>query len=198
MKTVPRICTLHPDTLNERIMHLQQGSDFSALQSHPRMLHLIFYHKKINSRLDLLQQLKKSNVLPSLNTVSGARKAFDKYMEVGDLRQNKKDIIMLLSQHLNVKPSAIRNCLHPHCWGSQTTLVNVKRNLLVLQETGFTADQILSGLDVVLYPPDLVQDQLNQLPQRPQIQPFSRFKSKINVLQHLLYFMEKNASLTSL
>lgn len=198
VKALPRICTLHPDTLSERINHLREDSEFSALQSHPRMLHLLFYHKKIISRLDLLQQVKKSNVVPSLNKVSGPRRVFSKYMKVGDLRQNKKDIITYLSQDFGVTPATIRKCLHLHCWGPQTTLTNVQRNLSVLKEVGFTIDQVMAGLDVVLYPPDVVQDQLNQLPQRPQVQPFSRFKSEVNVLQHLLYFIEKNTTKSSL
>lgn len=198
VKALPRICTLHPVTLKERINYLQQSSEFSALQSHPRMLHLLYYHKKISSRLDLLQQVKKSSVVPSLNKLSGTKKVFNKYMTVGDLRPSKKDIIVCLSQHLSVKPTTIRKCLHFHCWGSQTTVVNVQRNLAILKELGFTVDQLMAGLDVVLYPPDLVQDQLMQLPQRPQVQPYSVFKSKVNVLQNLLYFMDKNASLTSI
>lgn len=198
VKSLPRICTLHPDTLKERINYLQQNSKFSALQSHPRMLYLLYYHKRVNSRLELLQQVKKSSVVPSLNKLSGPKIIFKKYMTVGDLRHNKKDIVTCLSQHLNVKPAIIRKCLHFHCWGSQTTVVNVQRNLSVLQEEGFTVDQLMAGLDVLLYPPDLVQDHLMQLPHRPQIQPYSVFKSKVNILQHLLYFMEKNASLTSI
>lgn len=198
MKALPRICTLHPDTLKDRINHLQQNPEFSALQSHPRMLHLIYYHKKIVSRLDLLQQVKKFSVVPSLNKLSGTSEAFNKYMTVGDLRHNKRDIVMCLSQHLSVEPTVIRNCLHFNCWGPQTTVVNVQRNLSALREVGFNVDQLLSGLDAVLYPPDLLLDQLTQLPQRPQVQPFSRFKSKVNVLQHLIYFMEKNSSLTSM
>ncbi|KAG0719727.1 Transcription termination factor 5, mitochondrial [Chionoecetes opilio] len=121
LKCLPRICTLHPDTLQERINHLQQIPEFVALQSHPRMLQLIYYHKK-------------------------------------------------------------------------TTIVNVQRNLVTLRKLGFTEEQLVAGLDVVLYSPELLADQLAQLPQRPQVQPFSLFKSDINVLQMLLYFMEKNVS----
>lgn len=119
-------------------------------------------------------------------------------MTVGDLRQNKRDVIMLLSKHMNVKPNIIREHLHHQCWGSQTNVVNVQRNILTLKGVGFTEKQIMAGLDVLLYPPDLLHDQLALLPNRPQVQPFSEYKSNVNVLQMLLYFMEKNASLTSL
>lgn len=197
MRALPRICTLHPETLKERINHLQT-SELSALMSNPRMLHLIYYHKKVTSRLDRVQEVTESSVVPSLCKLTGTERAFSKYMTVGDLRKNKRDIIMYLSQHLSVKPSIIRKCLHSRCWGPQTTVVNVQRNLSVLREEGFTVEQLMDSLDVVLYPPDLVLDQLTQLPHRPQIQPFSRFKSEINVLQYLLYFMEKNASLSSI
>ena len=118
-------------------------------------------------------------------------------MTVGYMRPNKRDVIMLLSRHLNVKSDVIEKYLHLQCWGSQTTVVNVQRNLLTLREFGFTEEQFMAGLDVVLYPPNLLYYQLAQLPKRPQVQPFSVFKSNINVLQLLLYFMEKNASLTS-
>lgn len=198
LRTLPRICTLHPDTLQERINHLQQIPEFFALRSHPRMLHLIYYHRKVTSRLDLLQQVKNTSAVPSLNKLSGTKKVFNKYMTVGDLRQNKRDVIMCLSRCLSVKPDVIRKCLHLQCWGSQTTVVNVQRNLSTLRELGFTEEQLMAGLDVVLYPPDLLYDQLAQLPQRPQVQPFSVLKSDINILQLLLYFMEKNASFTSL
>ncbi|XP_045133484.1 transcription termination factor 5, mitochondrial-like isoform X2 [Portunus trituberculatus] len=198
LKTLPRICTLHPDTLEERLNELRQIPEFHALQSHPRMLHLIYYHKKVSSRLDQLQQVKSTSALPSLNTLSGTKKIFDKYMTVGDLRQNKRDVIMLLSKHMNVKPNVIRKHLHDQCWGSQTNVVNVQRNILTLKEVGFTEEQLMAGLDVLLYPPDLLHDQLALLPKRPQVQPFSEYKSNVNVLQMLLYFMEKNVSLTSL
>ncbi|XP_063861355.1 transcription termination factor 5, mitochondrial-like isoform X2 [Scylla paramamosain] len=198
LKALPRICTLHPDTLQERLNELQQIPEFYALQSHPRMLHLIYYHNKVTSRLDQLQQVKNTSALPSLNTLSGTKKVFDKYMTVGDLRQNKRDVVMLLSKHMNTKPNIIRKHLHHQCWGSQTNVINVQRNILTLRGVGFTEEQLMVGLDVLLYPPDLLHDQLALLPHRPQVQPFSDYKSDVNILQLLLYFMEKNASLTSL
>lgn len=198
LKALPRICTLHPDTLQKRINHLQQIPELFALWSHPRMLHLIYSHKKVTSRLDLLQQAKTTTVVPSLNRLSGTEKNFNKYMTVGDLKQNKRDVIMCLSIHLSVKPAVIRKCLHRQCWGPQTTVVNVQRNLSTLRELGFTEEQLMAGLDVVLYPPDLLSDQLAQLPHRAQAQPFSVLKSSISILQLLLYFMEKNAPFTYL
>lgn len=196
LKTVPRICTLHPDTIQERISHLQQVPEFMALHSHPRMLRLICYYHTVRSRLDLLQQVKNINAVPSLNTLSGTKNAFRKYITVGDLRQNKRDVITCLAKYLNVKASMIRDKLHLQCWGPQTTVLSVRKNLISLTKESFSKEQIMAALDVVLYPPDLLLDQLAQLPHRPQVQPFSKLKSDPNVLQLLLYFMEKNASCT--
>ncbi|MPC25214.1 hypothetical protein E2C01_018319 [Portunus trituberculatus] len=68
LKTLPRICTLHPDTLEERLNELRQIPEFHALQSHPRMLHLIYYHKKVSSRLDQLQQFNMRSVATKSST----------------------------------------------------------------------------------------------------------------------------------
>ncbi|XP_071545805.1 transcription termination factor 5, mitochondrial-like [Panulirus ornatus] len=196
LKTVPRICTLNPDTIQERITHLQQDPEFKALHSHPRMLRLICYYHTVRSRLDFLQQVKNTNAIPSLNTLSGTRSAFHKYISVGELRQNKRDVINCLAKFLNVKASVIRDKLHLQCWGPQTTVVSVRKNLVNLMQHGFSKEQVMAALDVVLYSPDLLLDQLTKLPHRPQVQPYSKLKSNPNVLQLLLYFMEKNASCT--
>ncbi|KAG7167233.1 Transcription termination factor 5-like, partial [Homarus americanus] len=194
LKAVPRICTLHPDTLQQRFSLLQQIPEFAALRPHPRMLRLLCYYNKVTYRLDLLQQVKNTNVVPSLNTLSGSKSRFHKYITVGDLRENKRDVIICLGELLNEKSSVIRKCLHIQCWGQHTTVVSVRKNLSALLKEGFSKKQILSALDVVLYPPELLLDQLTQLPCRPQAQPFLNIKTDLNVLQLLLYFMEKNAS----
>ncbi|XP_069183761.1 transcription termination factor 5, mitochondrial isoform X2 [Procambarus clarkii] len=193
--SVPRICSLHPDTLQERLSLLQKVPEFAALSYHPRFLHLLVHFNKASSRLDFLQQMKNTNVFPTLNTLCGTSKMFHRYVAVGDHRYNKREVINCLAKQMNETSSTIREALHFQSWSQgQTTIVSVRKNLLKLRKEGFTKEQLLAALDVVLYPPELLSDQLAQLPLRAQAQPFTTLKSKPHALQLLLYFMNKNMS----
>lgn len=188
------MCTLNPETIQERIAALQKVPEFEALHSHPRILRLIYYNTKIKSRLDLLHQLKDVKSMPSLNILSGDTDQFHRYLTLGELKQNRRDIVTFLARSFQVKSSKIRDILKMQFGGPQTTLVNVKNNLHHLLGEGFTKEQVLAALDVVLYPPELVSDQLSHLAKRPEAQPYSELKDNPNALQLLLYFMVKDSS----
>ncbi|XP_037776073.1 uncharacterized protein LOC119573112 isoform X1 [Penaeus monodon] len=190
--SLPQVCTLNPETIQERIATLQKVPEFEALHSHPRILRLIYYNTKIKSRLDLLHQLKDVKSMPSLNILSGDTDQFHRYITLGELKQNRRDIVTFLARSFHVKSSKIRDMLKVQL--PQTTVINVKNNLHHLLAHGFTKEQVLEALDVVLYPPELVSDQLSHLAKRPEAQPYSEFKDNPNALQLLLYFIVKNSS----
>ncbi|KAK3878706.1 hypothetical protein Pcinc_016653 [Petrolisthes cinctipes] len=191
VRAIPWVCTLKPETIEERINLLEQIPELGVLKSHPRVLRLIVYYKKVLSRLAHLQQVKNSSAVPSLNKLAGHNVLFDKYVKVGNSRRESRDIITFISEYFGVTRIAVRNMLHTRCWGPQTNVLNIKVNLAHLVDKGFTKRDLFSALDVVLYPPDFLKEQLSKLPHRPQVQTY--LSNKI-LLYLLLYYMDKSIS----
>ncbi|KAK8718630.1 hypothetical protein OTU49_014592, partial [Cherax quadricarinatus] len=137
-------------------------------------------------------KVKKTDAVPSLSTLLGSESNFHKYITVGNQKHSRNDVITCLATDMNESISTIKDALHFQAWEQHPTVISVRQNLMTLMKKGFTKSQVLSALDVVLYPTELVQDQLSQLPHRLQALPFSMLISDPHVLQILLYFMEKS------
>lgn len=192
LRAIPKIHNLHPKTLQDRISFLREVPVLDALSSHPRALHLLFRYKVVTSRLEFLHKVKKTDAVPSLSTLLGSESNFHRYITVGNQKHNRNDVITCLATDMNESISTIKDALHFQAWEQHPTVISVRQNLMTLMKKGFTKSQVLSALDVVLYPTELVQDQLSQLPHRLQALPFSMLISDPHVLQILLYFMEKS------
>lgn len=194
MRAIPWVCTLKPETIEERIRLLEQIPELGALKSHPRVLRLIVYYKKVHSRLTHLQQVKNSSSVPSLNMLAGHTVMFEKYVKVGNNRRESRDIVSFIAEYFGVTRVTVREVLHARCWGPHTSLLNVRTNLAHLLENGFTSDDLYSAMDVVLYPPDLVKDQLSKLTHSPEDHPNIPTMPGKTILRLLLYYMDKKVS----
>ncbi|XP_064091916.1 transcription termination factor 5, mitochondrial-like [Macrobrachium nipponense] len=187
----PQIFSLQPRTVKERIQEIQLTPEFSGINSHPRMLRLIHYNTKARRRLDVLRQIKDTRAVPSLNVITGDQDRFNKYIAIGYLRVNRKDIVTYLAKHFKVKSSVIRKNLRLPSHKQQVSVVSVKSNVTYLSHLGFLAEQMLSSLEVLLYPPDIVVQQVQDLMQRLDSYEVHNIVSLPHALQLLLYYLDK-------
>ncbi|XP_068219019.1 transcription termination factor 5, mitochondrial isoform X2 [Palaemon carinicauda] len=186
----PQIFSLQPRTVKARIQEIQQIPEFSGSNTHPRLLRLIHYSRKVRRRLDLLRQIKDTRAVPSLNIITGDQDKFNKYVALGYLRINMKDIITYLSKHFKVKGSFIRKNLHQPSHKQQASVVSVKSNVTYLCHQGFKEDQLLSSLEILMYPPDVVKQQFQDLLHKLGM-PAQQIVNVPYALQLLLYYLDK-------
>ena len=79
--------------------------------------------------------------------------------------------------------------VHPH-W-QQLNVLNVKLVMDLVTNGKYSKKQIFNGLHLFLYPAQVVGQVLQELPGRPELQPFSKFRKSDNALQIVLYYVEK-------
>lgn len=70
------IFTLSSDTVYERLHDLDKIPEFKVLKSHPRILRLVHFQKKVVSRLNYLQDMRVK--CASLHILSSTRDQFEK------------------------------------------------------------------------------------------------------------------------
>lgn len=83
--------------------------------------------------------------------------------------------------------------LKEHPFYNKTSLGDVSLTIQYLLDEGLTLDQINAGLTIVLYSTELVKESLEALKQE---EFYERIKDRDNVLDYLLYFVERNSAFT--
>jgi hypothetical protein len=83
---------------------------------------------------------------------------------------------------------------HPHY--TQLNSENMKRVIELLDSRCFTKLQIFNGLQLILYPVEVVIDKLNELPYRPDLQPIENALKEPTILQIVLYLLEQEFMFT--
>lgn len=186
---LPGIYTLHPNTVVNRINELQKFNEFKSFENHPRMIRTIYYNKKIKSRMDLV---KKSDVkkLPSLNILTGSNAQFYKYITLGELRTNKRDLATFLAEYFSKEKSIVMELLNNKNL-PQTTVVDAQENIEFLIKVGFSCEQVWENVDVVVYQPELLHKEFEKVCMRINAQNLGEIRNNVNFLQLLLYFLNK-------
>lgn len=197
----PHVLTLSSETVRWRLEQLQEVPEFQALVKHPRVLRLVHYQTKAQSRLDHLHEARVRCV--SLHILCTSRKHFQKYITDGSDRTKGMDIMYYLSSVLKIDETKIRRSMQLHPFYCHVPLVSIKSTLDLLLERGYTKQQIFKDIQVLLYPRSDVEDELNQMPCRKELSPEYLFMgsqdfciSKDHHLGLCLYFLERRHHFT--
>ncbi|XP_049852916.1 transcription termination factor 5, mitochondrial isoform X2 [Schistocerca gregaria] len=165
----PHVFTLSSETVRWRLEQLQEVPEFQALVKHPRVLRLVHYQNKAQSRLDHLHEAQVR--CASLHVLCTSRKHFQKYVTEGSDRTKGMDIMYYLSSVLKIDETIIRHSMQLHPFYCHVPLVSIKSTLDLLLERGYTEQQILENVQLLLYPRSDVEDELNRLPCREELLP---------------------------
>ena len=72
----------------------------------------------------------------------------------------------------------------------------MKKVIELLNSRCFTKLQIFNGLQLTLYPVEIVEDKLNELPHRPDMQPIETTLKEPGILEIVLYLLEQQFMFT--
>lgn len=144
------VLTLGPDTVHKRLTDLHKVSEFKVLCTHPRILRLVHYQTKAQTRLDYLNQLKVKCF--SLHVLSSSSDTFEKYAREGVDRTKGKDVVQYLSKILHKDENELRNSLSRHPNWCHVSLLSVKASLDYLKYKKFEREEIYNNIHVLLYP----------------------------------------------
>ena len=144
------VLTLGPDTVLKRLTDLRKVNEFNVLCTHPRILRLVHYQTKAQTRLDYLNQLKVKCV--SLHVLSSSSDTFEKYAREGVDRTKGKDVVLYLSKTLMKNDNDLRNSLSRHPNWCHVPLLSVKASMDFLKYKKFNSEEIYNNIHVLLYP----------------------------------------------
>ncbi|XP_013772358.1 transcription termination factor 5, mitochondrial-like [Limulus polyphemus] len=188
------IFTLSPKTVKERLEELNRVAEFQVMKSYERILFLVYYQNKAKQRLQMLNSLGFVSV--SLDMLSCSTTNFKKFMYFGEDRCLGKESITYLAIQLNKSDVEVKQSLQVHPNMYRISLLNAKKVVQFLLGQGFTREQVWKGIPIVLYNVSVVEKHLKNLPDQEEMQPFIGWKTNPNVIQLLLYYIERNTRFT--
>lgn len=86
--------------------------------------------------------------------------------------------------------------LRSHPQSRQLSSENMKKVMELVAARGFTREQMFNGLHLVLYPVELVEKKLSELPSRPEMQPIETTMKEPHILQIVVYLLEEQFMFT--
>ncbi|XP_075538609.1 mitochondrial transcription termination factor 5 isoform X2 [Dermacentor variabilis] len=191
-----RIYSLSPETIEKRLKEITRVAEFEVRRECPRLLNLVYYASKARHRLELLSQLGHPASGVSINVLSMAASDFARVFYSGSDRGRPRETAEYLA-HLLRKPEAeVRQRLASHPSAKRISLLNTRRVVDWLLPRGVTHEQLWYGLQVVLYDSELVASHFLRLPERDELQPYSEWRDCPELLEVLLYYIEREARFT--
>ncbi|XP_067014472.2 transcription termination factor 5, mitochondrial [Anabrus simplex] len=161
------IFTLSSESVRQRLKNLKEVPEFEPLSSHPRILRLVHYQHKALTRLDYLQEQRVR--CASLHLLSAPRAYFEKYTNIGEDRTRGLDIVHYLGDTLGISSSVLRKDLSHHNLWYHVPLLVVSTTLNFLLDKGFTKEEVGNNIQLLLYPRERVEQELEMLPKREEI-----------------------------
>ena len=101
-----------------------------------------------------------------------------------------------LSDQTGQPIATVKDALKLHPNSKLLSLDNMKRVVELIISEGFSKEQLLNGIHLVLYPAELVAQKLAELSKRPDMQPIEVSLKEPNILQIVLYLLEENFMFT--
>lgn len=188
-----RIYSLSPETIEKRLKEITKVAEFEVRRECPRLLNLVYYASKARHRLELLSQLGHPASGVSINVLSMGASDFARVFYSGSDRGRPRETSEYLA-HLLGKPEAeVRQRLASHPSAKRISLLNTRRVVDWLLPRGVTYEQLWYGLQVVLYDSELVAAHFLRLPEREELQPYSEWRDCPQLLEVLLYYIEREA-----
>ena len=157
------VLTLSPATVYERIEELKKVEQFNVLFKDLGILKLITHQNRAKARLEFLNQNKIK--CASLNILSNSTEIFRKYVKSGKDRTNGSDQVNFLSKKFNLDRDEIHEILNRHPYWRYVPVVSIQVAVTYLESKGFTDQDCLDNLCLLLYPLPKIDQKLNALVQ---------------------------------
>lgn len=156
------IYSLSFETVQQRFKDVLIIPEFKALLNHPRILRLIYYKTKADSRLQNLKLTSPKCI--SLNMLSASSKDFDNYSSNIGGKSGCQDYIQNIIIQLDKKytHNEIKSRLTRHAYFAQISTKNVKFTVDRLKKI-FTAEDLFLNCQIFLYPWGKIEKYLNIL-----------------------------------
>lgn len=183
------IFTLSSESVRDRLNTIKRTPELNPFLSHPRVLRLIYYYKQANIRLQYLKNMQMK--CASLHMLSGPKSVFEKYINEGGDKTRGCDIVHYVSTALRCTRKEVQSKLLKHPYWCHVPLLHMKETLQFLCDSGFSRKQILSSVQLLLYPKLKVEQQLRVMPYREELQPYAKWKDTDYILSLCIYLIEK-------
>uniref|UniRef100_A0A131XAK6 Uncharacterized protein n=1 Tax=Hyalomma excavatum TaxID=257692 RepID=A0A131XAK6_9ACAR len=191
-----RIYSLSPETIEKRLKEITKVAEFEVRRECPRLLNLVYYASKARHRLELLSQLGHPASGVSINVLSMAASDFARVFYSGSDRSRPRETVEYLANLLGKPEAEVRQRLASHPSAKRISLLNTRRVVEWLLPRGVSHEQLWYGLQVVLYDSELVASHFLRLPEQDELQPYSEWRDCPELLEVLLYYIERDARFT--
>lgn len=183
------VFALAPETVRKRLEEISAIPEFNLLNGCNNFLRLVYNQDMALTRLHYLRSVGFTTVSLHLLTTSNDR--FQQLLRSENPRVSGSEVISYLSDTLKFSPGEIYTVLQRHPKWNQATVVNASDVLNVLRQRGYSRQHILNGLPLVLYPKGSILSIVKNLPNTPEAQPYEEWSQHYNVLQLVLYLLER-------
>ncbi|KAM7302812.1 transcription termination factor 5, mitochondrial [Ixodes scapularis] len=186
---------LSPATIAARLQELDKVAEFQVRKECPRILNLVYYASKAKHRLELLSHLGYEAGV-SMHVLSMGSKDFARVFYSGSDRGRSQETVEFLSKLLNRDEVEVKERLAHHPCSTLVSLLNARRVVDFLLAKGVSKEQLWYGIQVVLYDTELVSAHFASLPDQEELQPFSEWREAPELVELLVYFMERETRFT--
>ncbi|KAG0411614.1 hypothetical protein HPB47_011254 [Ixodes persulcatus] len=186
---------LSPATIAARLQELDKVAEFQVRKECPRILNLVYYASKAKHRLELLSHLGYGAGV-SMHVLSMGSKDFARVFYSGSDRGRSQETVEFLSKLLNRDEVEVKERLAQHPCSTLVSLLNARRVVDFLLAKGVSKEQLWYGIQVVLYDTELVSAHFASLPDQEELQPFSEWREAPELVELLVYFMERETRFT--
>lgn len=186
----PLIFQLNPPVLRQRLSAMDANPDFQQLKSHNRYLLAVYRYPKVLERMNKLKDFGFTADL-SLSALCHSESMFNDFVQKQVEMSEWLPCLHFLMAKFEMPVKTIEAMLRKHPKHKHITLVNTKMVLTYLYKLGLSQKQIFTGLQVVCYDAKLVMKVWDAIQDHPDIKPFNMWLRNENVIQLLIYFLEK-------
>lgn len=174
-----------PQTVQYRLEEIDKLPELRVLKHHNKFLSLVVHHQRAKSRLCYLQELKMKCLPLKLLALKGR---IDSDILSGIDLNDAKEIMIFLSGLLKCKSKLFEKQLKKHPHYCAVPLIQMEDTYNYLIEMKFTNDDICRVVSILLYPKDLIEENLASIKIDPIL---SKTTDPTDQLNLLLYNMEK-------
>jgi len=184
-----------PAELLEKLEQVEEYPEMAVFYHNPKFMDLFNRLDTISIRLEALRAADRKNI--SLHLLSECNESeFIDTLQNGRKWRLPVEGAQFLCHHTGKTKSEIFSQLKVHPYKETFTIENLKKVMDLLVKWDFSKLQIYNGLTLVLYPPGRIAREIITLASRPEMQPFTTFKNHPQILQVILYNIEKKFHFT--
>jgi len=184
-----------PAELLEKLEQVEEYPEMCVFYHNPKFMDLFDRLDTISIRLEALRAADRKNI--SLHLLSEYNDSqFIKALQNGRRWRLPDEGAQFLSYHTGKTWREVHSQLRVHPHKDKFTIENLKKVMDLLLKWNFSKLQIFNGLALILYPPGRIAHEIETLASRPEMQPFTTFRNNPQILQVILYYIEKKYHFT--